>query len=205
MTREVKRRIAERLDAVMASLGWPRLELFGMGSAYAKDRLVTPYFSPRVAGRPGRRYFVMEGYIGVIHQGFEQYWRERVDLEPEGQGLCVVCHLANFGFDDAKFIDPDCSLEEQVDAFGRAVAEVLEGMPGDESGLAAAFENDVLCRKRLYFFSERAPQEIRSVQGIRRGTRAGCDCVRQGDRCAGSPCTGRLQSRPRGFARPDGR
>jgi len=144
--------ILQALDQVMARLGWTRQDLYGMGSAYAKDQPVTPYYLPRLQGRAGRRYLVASGYVGVIHRRFEDQWLEGGGRKRAKNHFPVIRLIANFpDLNEISFIEPDHPLPEQMHVFGGAVARLLESLPGDESALVAAFEANVLCGKRLDF------------------------------------------------------
>jgi hypothetical protein len=149
-----KQLVLEAIQVSMEAQGWPLQSLCGLVPSYAKDTLVTPYFyCTDVLRRPLASYLV-DGVIGVVHQGFEKFWMENPAREPKEPGFGVLLHIANFReLGGKRYIPCDVPFAKEVDTFCAAVANILGQMPADEQQLIAAFEKDELYGFRVDAFA----------------------------------------------------
>jgi hypothetical protein len=140
MKRDSEHRIVVLLNAALTVRGWPAIRLCGLPLAYAKDRVVTPYFScSSIPLKPYGKYTV-EGVVGVIHQGFEANWVTNKNRSPQQPGFAAMHNILNLPHVGAKrYISTDSQLEVNVESFCSALTDVLDRMPQNEQELVAAF------------------------------------------------------------------
>jgi hypothetical protein len=141
-----KQLVSEAIRASMEAQGWSQQSLCGLAPSYARDTLVTPYFfCSDIPRRPFGKYLI-EGTIGVIHQGFEQRWLADPPREPKTVGFAAGLHIANFKQLGDKFYIPcDGPHATEVESFCAAVVRILTQIPSDEQQLIAAYDKNELC------------------------------------------------------------
>jgi hypothetical protein len=108
--------------------------------AYAKDNVVTPYFSCSSILRKPDGSHTIEGGIGVIHQGFEVNWMANKNRSPQAPGFAAVLNINNLpDLQDGRYISADSQLEADVERFCSVLTDVLDRMPQNEQELVAAY------------------------------------------------------------------
>ena len=137
----------------MESFGWPLRCLCTLFPCYAKETLVTPYFHCSHLARRFGSYRV-EGYIGVIHQGFERIWAKRYPGDPSEHAFGVVLYTANFSeLGETSYIAYEGPYEKAAEAYCAAVVTILDRLPTNEDQLFDAVEKDDLGGKRVDAYS----------------------------------------------------
>ena len=140
MKRDSEHRIVVLLNAALKGRGWPAIRLCGLPLAYAKDRVVTPYFScSSIPLKPYGKYTIEE-VIGVIHQGFEVNWMTNKNRRPQEPGFAAILDILNLpDLRARRRISSDSQLEADVESFCSALTDVLDRMPQNEQELVVVY------------------------------------------------------------------
>lgn len=154
MKSDFRAQVNRRIQTQMGARGWSLLSLWGLPASYLRDAPVTPYFHcSSISLRPYGDY-VIEGAMGVIHQGFESAWLRNEARAPTDPGLGVLLNIANFeDLREKRHIEPGGGSDSQVDQFCVAVVEILDSMPHDDHSLIAAYKSGLLAGAPLKAFA----------------------------------------------------
>ena len=115
----------------------------------------------------------MNGYVGVVHQEFEEIWTAREESRGEPPSLPVCLLIVNLKrLHEVSYVSAS-SLAEDMSRFVMVITEILGDMPQSEVELKAAFVKGQLCGRPIEDFSgwSQRPKfaELRRfVEGLRR-------------------------------------
>lgn len=163
----MRARSAEIHECVTRSLamrGWREQDLCGLGSAFARDGDVSPYFEfGRVVARvPGIDR--IEGMLGIVCRSFEAVWAE--NLGGADNGHCVMAHSANFPqLGEASFLHVDRELETQVQRYCSCLDSLLSSFPSSCAALREALSGNGIAGFSLHqLASFRQPAKFRAFE-----------------------------------------
>lgn len=130
-----KKEIETRLRDRFATLHWISMLIDSRAKAFMRTDVVTPFFYPRIIRRAEHVYLI-DGYIGCLHRGFEKSWA--VNQPKDTHFPCIALHIANIeSLKDLRYIDEQENYSV-VDMFCIRIAELLEELPQDFSTLSRA-------------------------------------------------------------------
>jgi hypothetical protein len=131
-----KHEIERLLKFHMEGAGWSLETIEGLDRAFVRPQEVTPYFLPQVGRRP-KDFFVIDGYVGIVHRDFERKWRETHDSSKNV--FCFLSHTVNFReLTDSSYISSS-SADTDVSSFCKSLFCLLDRFPQDERSLKFAF------------------------------------------------------------------
>lgn len=128
------------IAARFAKEGWRRERVAKLQPAFVRNSDVTPYFLDRVLSRHGK-YLMAEGWVGVIHRGFEERWiRENASAATRNR-FVLIRNVLNFDR-----LRPLVYIEmNEVETAGSQLCNelllVLEALSQSEAELRLALEN----------------------------------------------------------------
>jgi hypothetical protein len=140
-----KNPIVEKLTAAMLRRGWPFQTLSGLPDAYMRDELVTPYFYCSYVRPKPHGAYVIDGAVGVVHQGFEKMWMQIAEKTPRENRFCVVLDIANVTKVSQCKALRGVDLGAEVENFADAICSFLESMPQNQSDLIRSFRCGSIC------------------------------------------------------------
>lgn len=145
--------ILASLSEAMRTRGWSLQSFSGLPEVFAKTELVTPYCGIGDIRPFKEGWYGLGGYLGVVHQEFEEIWTAREENRGR-RSLFPVCLLtANLAaLREVAYVRAN-SLAEDTDRFARVLTEILGEMPQSEVDLKAAFEKGQLLDRPITDFS----------------------------------------------------
>jgi hypothetical protein len=145
--------IQQSLGEAMLKRGWRLLSFSGLPKVYSKEEVVTPYYGVGEIRRTGDGWYSLGGYIGVIHQEFEEIWAARDENRNQQPMLPFVLPIANLSaLAKLAYVRAEL-LEEDANQFAEAVDRILRDMPHSNLDLKAAFREGRLGGKQIETFS----------------------------------------------------
>jgi hypothetical protein len=119
--------------------GWRWESVSALPSSLVLDSIVTPFFSTRTIGR-GKGVCMIQGYMGVLHRGFESNWtfmkteRDGVIFENK---FSIILNTQNINsLYDLSYIE---SLEDDLMQFCNKSCEILDMFPKTPISLREIF------------------------------------------------------------------
>jgi hypothetical protein len=145
--------ILASLSEAMGARGWSLHSFSGLPEVFAKTELVTPYYGIGEIRRTGDGWYGLGGYLGVIHQEFEEILRERDENRGKENLFPVVLLIANLkALSEVAYVRAD-TLVNDMQRFVAVLTETLSEMPQSEWELRAAFKQGELCDRPIEDFS----------------------------------------------------
>jgi hypothetical protein len=138
-----KNLLEEELKKAFFAGCWQFERVAGLPAAFVLSTLVTPFFQPRLLSRSKSSYLI-DGYVGVLHRGFEARWVESKREYSKHNFHCLALNIANFSLlRSRQYVTLD-TYDGDIPAFSDAVVRLLNMLPHDEAALRSAFEAGIL-------------------------------------------------------------
>jgi hypothetical protein len=134
-----RKQVTAIIESCMQLAGWPCVPYTRRSMRlFARDGDVTPFLLlSAIAGR-NRGGYVIEGGIGILHRPFERQWTAATP-DADDDGLTAYLHSANFReLIELADLDPQLSIETQVNLWCEAVVAILNSMPTTHAELSLA-------------------------------------------------------------------
>lgn len=145
--------ITSALEEAMLGRGWSLRSFSRLPKVFAKESVVTPFYGVGRIHRTGDGWYGLDGYIGVVHQEFEEQWAMRDANHLEQPLFPCVLLIANLRELSRAAYVKAATLAEDMEAFATVLDRHLSKMPHTESDLYAAFVSGSLCGRPIESFS----------------------------------------------------
>ena len=135
-----KESIEQLLRQLLEEQHWQLRRVFGFPPLFMRQLTVSPFYLPRIVRRSSDLYFV-DGYIGMIHQKFEQLWGSLTNYKTERNSFALALNTANISAVANRAYIHSCDFDSDIRELCLAVANMLERLPHDELSLRSSFEH----------------------------------------------------------------
>ena len=133
------------LQAHLQLQGWPVRTLDSLPPCHAHEQLVTPYFLfGECRLRPWGAWHV-DGYVGVIHRGFEAQWATRYPDHPSLAAFPTCSLIVNFSLlRELRSIPSRGPFKTEIAALAQGIIQFLNSLPATEDALRSGVQRDML-------------------------------------------------------------
>jgi hypothetical protein len=144
-----------KLKSGFSATKWQLERVARLPLAFVRRALVTPFFQPRVLRRSGAHYLI-DGYLGVVHRGFESQWLKLSPETPKQNFHCLALNIANVDALRAEHYltvaETDDETDDDILKFCDVALDRLGALPHDETALVSALKSNTLLNMPLEKF-----------------------------------------------------